>query len=44
MQLNGIAQPKEVASLIAFLLSDDAQHIVGTQIKIDGGGPSGKVF
>lgn len=44
MQLNGVAQPKEIASLISFLLSEQAQHIVGTQIKIDGGGPSGKVF
>lgn len=44
MQLNGIAQPNEVASLIAFLLSDEARHIVGTQIKIDGGGPSGRMF
>jgi NAD(P)-dependent dehydrogenase (short-subunit alcohol dehydrogenase family) len=44
MQLNGIAQPGEIADLIAFLLSDQALHIAGTQIKIDGGGPSGKVF
>ena len=44
MQLNGVARPEEVASLIEFLLSDQARHIVGTQIKIDGGGPSGKLF
>jgi len=44
MQLNGIAQPGEIADLIAFLLSDASRHIAGTQIKIDGGGPSGKVF
>ncbi len=44
MQLNGIAQPGEIADLIAFLLSDQAQHIAGTQIKIDGGGSSGRVF
>ncbi len=44
MQLNGIAQPGEIADLIAFLLSDQSQHIAGTQIKIDGGGSSGKVF
>lgn len=44
LQLNGMAQPEEIASLIAFLLSDQARHIVGTQIKIDGGGPAGKVF
>jgi len=44
MQLNGIAQPGEIAELIAFLLTDQSLHIAGTQIKIDGGGPSGKVF
>lgn len=44
MQLNGIAQPEEIAELIAFLLSSSARHIAGTQIKIDGGGPAGKVF
>ncbi len=44
MQLNGIAQPSEIAELIAFLLSSGARHIAGTQIKIDGGGPAGKVF
>lgn len=44
LQLNGVAQPEEVASLIVFLLSNQARHIVGTQIKIDGGGSSGKVF
>lgn len=44
MQLNGIAQPEEIAELIAFLLTDGARHIAGTQIKIDGGGPAGKVF
>jgi NAD(P)-dependent dehydrogenase (short-subunit alcohol dehydrogenase family) len=44
MQLNGVVQPEEVASLIEFLLSDQARHIVGTQIKIDGGGPSGKIY
>ncbi len=44
MQLNGIAQAGEVADLIAFLLSDGARHIAGAQIRIDGGGPSGKIF
>ncbi|VXC75786.1 SDR family NAD(P)-dependent oxidoreductase [Massilia sp. 9I] len=44
MQLNGIAEPSEIAELIAFLLSNGARHIAGTQIKIDGGGPAGKVF
>jgi len=44
MQLNGMAQPDEIVALILFLLSDQSRHIVGTQIKIDGGGPTGKVF
>jgi NAD(P)-dependent dehydrogenase (short-subunit alcohol dehydrogenase family) len=44
LQLNGMAQPHEVASLIIFLLSDQARHIVGTQVKIDGGGPVRKFF
>lgn len=44
MQLNGMAQPDEIVALIVFLLSDQSRHIVGTQIKIDGGGPTGKVF
>ena len=44
MQLNGMASPEDVASLIFYLLSDESRHIVGTQIKIDGGGPSGKIF
>lgn len=44
MQLSGVAEPMDVVNLINFLLSDKSKHIVGTQIKIDGGGPSGKVF
>lgn len=44
LQLNGMAQPEEIVALIEFLLSDLSRHIVGTQIKIDGGGPTGKVF
>jgi NAD(P)-dependent dehydrogenase (short-subunit alcohol dehydrogenase family) len=44
MQVNGIAQPGEIADLIAFLLSDQARHIAGTQIEIDGGGSSGRIF
>ncbi|HVE09381.1 MAG TPA: SDR family oxidoreductase [Paraburkholderia sp.] len=35
--LNRIAEPAEIAALIAFLLSDDAQHITGQVIHIDGG-------
>lgn len=44
MQLSGIAAPADIVNLISFLLSDGARHIVGAQIKIDGGGPSGKIF
>jgi NAD(P)-dependent dehydrogenase (short-subunit alcohol dehydrogenase family) len=44
LQLNGMAQPHEVASLILFLLSDQSRHIVGTQVRIDGGGPIVKLF
>jgi short-subunit dehydrogenase len=44
MQLNGISEPSDIANLIEFLLSDISKHIVGTQIKIDGGGPSSKIF
>ncbi len=32
-----IAEPSDVASLIAFLVSEEAQHINGQQIVIDGG-------
>lgn len=35
--LNRIGKPQEVASLIAFLLSDDAAFITGTVQVIDGG-------
>jgi short-subunit dehydrogenase len=44
MQINGVAQPEEIASLIKFMLSDQSSHIVGTQIRIDGGGPLGEIF
>lgn len=30
-------KPEEVATLIAFLLSDDASYMTGTSISIDGG-------
>jgi short-subunit dehydrogenase len=44
MQINGIASPEEIADLITFLLSERSKHIAGTQINIDGGGPSGRIF
>ena len=38
-QLSGMADPADIAALIAFLVSDDSRHIVGSHIPIDGGGP-----
>ena len=35
--LNRIGRPEEVASLVAFLLGDDAAYITGTVQVIDGG-------
>jgi 2-keto-3-deoxy-L-fuconate dehydrogenase len=35
--LNRVGKPQEVASLIAFLLSDDVAFITGTVQVIDGG-------
>jgi dihydroanticapsin dehydrogenase len=35
--LNRIAQPSEIASAIAFLLSDDASFITGSDLIVDGG-------
>mgnify|MGYP006079558959 FL=1 len=44
MQLNGLIDPKEVAELINYLLSDLSKQIVGTEIRLDGGGPTDKIF
>ena len=44
MQLNGLIDPKEVAELINYLLNDLSRQIVGTEIRIDGGGPISKIF
>jgi dihydroanticapsin dehydrogenase len=35
--LNRIAQPSEIAAAVAFLLSDDASFITGTDLLVDGG-------
>lgn len=37
MPFVGMAQPKHAASVIAFLASDDARYINGTEIRADGG-------
>ena len=36
-----LGQPDDVAALVAFLCSDEARHIQGTAIQIDGGGAPG---
>lgn len=35
--LNRLAQPKEVASLVSYLLSEDASYITGSTIPLTGG-------
>ena len=35
--LNRIAQPSEIAAAVAFLLSDDASFITGSDLIVDGG-------
>jgi len=35
--LQKVAQPEEIASVVAFLLSSDASHVTGTTIPVDGG-------
>jgi NAD(P)-dependent dehydrogenase (short-subunit alcohol dehydrogenase family) len=37
MPFVGFAKPKHAASVIAFLASDDARYINGTEIRADGG-------
>ena len=37
MPFSGFADPEAVASAVAFLVSDDARHINGEEIRIDGG-------
>jgi NAD(P)-dependent dehydrogenase (short-subunit alcohol dehydrogenase family) len=36
-----VAQPAEVAAAIAFLASDDASHITGASLPVDGGYTAG---
>jgi NAD(P)-dependent dehydrogenase (short-subunit alcohol dehydrogenase family) len=35
--LNRVAEPEEIASVIAYLLSDDAGFVSGVEIPVDGG-------
>ena len=35
--MHRVAQPEEIAALVAFLLSDEAEYITGQVIEIDGG-------
>jgi NAD(P)-dependent dehydrogenase (short-subunit alcohol dehydrogenase family) len=37
MPFVGFAKPRHAASVIAFLASDDARYINGTEIRADGG-------
>ena len=37
MPFSGFADPEAVASAVAFLASDDAQHVNGEELRIDGG-------
>jgi len=44
LQLSGIAKPSDIADVICFLLESRAQHIVGQNINVDGGGPVSAIF
>jgi 3-oxoacyl-[acyl-carrier protein] reductase len=44
IQLNGIAEPIDIANVIEFLLSDNSKEIIGREIKIDSGGLYNKYF
>lgn len=43
-QLSGVAKPSDIANVICFLLESRAQHVVGQNINIDGGGPVSSFF
>lgn len=43
-QISGIAQPENISSVIIFLLSKEAAHIIGHNLVVDGGGPTSKFF
>ena len=36
-----IVMPEEIAALVSFAISDEAPHMTGTELKIDGGRTSG---
>jgi 3-oxoacyl-[acyl-carrier protein] reductase len=44
IQLNGIAEPVDIANVIEFLLSNNSKEIIGREIKIDSGGLYNKYF
>ena len=35
--LGRLATPEDVAAAVAYLVSDDAQYVTGTTIRVDGG-------
>ena len=37
VSMNAVVEPEEIAALVAFALSDEAPHMTGTLLKVDGG-------